>query len=140
MKGMTDMSKIWFVTGSSRGFGRKIVEAALKRGDQVVATARKPDQLDDLARAYGDRVLRSALDVTDSAAAKRAIHQTVGAFGSKKLSAARLQGPGVGYPVIATRRHVYLKAHSGSRRSRYASGSADCKASRKLNGFIIVNS
>jgi NAD(P)-dependent dehydrogenase (short-subunit alcohol dehydrogenase family) len=35
------MSKIWFVTGSSRGLGRKFVEAALARGDQVAASARR---------------------------------------------------------------------------------------------------
>jgi NAD(P)-dependent dehydrogenase (short-subunit alcohol dehydrogenase family) len=80
-EGVTDMSKIWFVTGSSRGFGREIVEAALKRGDQVVATARNPNQLGDLSK-YGDRVLASALDVTDPAAAKRAIDETLRVFGS----------------------------------------------------------
>lgn len=42
------MSKIWFITGSSRGLGRSITLAALRAGDRVVATARKPQQLDDL--------------------------------------------------------------------------------------------
>jgi NAD(P)-dependent dehydrogenase (short-subunit alcohol dehydrogenase family) len=76
------MQKIWFVTGSSRGFGREIVEAALRRGDRVVATARKPDQLDDLTKAYGKHVLPFALDVTDSAAAKRAVGAAIDSFGS----------------------------------------------------------
>ncbi len=65
------MQEIWFITGSSTGFGREIAEAALKRGDRVVATARKADQLDDLATAYGEHVLTFALNVTDSAAAKQ---------------------------------------------------------------------
>jgi NAD(P)-dependent dehydrogenase (short-subunit alcohol dehydrogenase family) len=76
------MQKTWFITGSSRGFGREITTAALKRGDRVVATARKPDQLDDLARAYGEHVLTCALDVTDSAAANRAINAAINTFGS----------------------------------------------------------
>jgi NAD(P)-dependent dehydrogenase (short-subunit alcohol dehydrogenase family) len=73
---------IWLITGSSRGFGREIAEAALKRGDRVVATARKPDQLDDLAKAYGEHVLTFALDVTDSAAAKNAVDAAINSFGS----------------------------------------------------------
>ena len=76
------MQKIWLVTGSSRGFGREIAEAALKRGDRVVATARNPDQLDDLAKAYGDNVLTFALDVTDSAAAHRAVEAAINSLGS----------------------------------------------------------
>lgn len=62
------MSKVWFVTGSSRGLGRDFVEAALSRGDRVAATARNPASLDGLAAAYGDAVLPLALDVTDKGA------------------------------------------------------------------------
>ncbi|QXT63471.1 SDR family NAD(P)-dependent oxidoreductase [Tessaracoccus palaemonis] len=59
------MSKIWFVTGASRGFGRQWTEAALERGDSVVATARNVDAIADLIDRYGDRVLTLPLDVTD---------------------------------------------------------------------------
>jgi NAD(P)-dependent dehydrogenase (short-subunit alcohol dehydrogenase family) len=59
------MSKIWFVTGSSRGLGRAITEAALEAGDSVIATARRPEQLADLTSTYGDRVFPFPLDVTD---------------------------------------------------------------------------
>lgn len=82
IEGTIDMQMTWFITGSSRGFGREIAEAALKRGDRVVATARKPDQLDDLLKEYGDQVLTYALDVTDSAAANRAIDAAINSFGS----------------------------------------------------------
>lgn len=58
-------SKIWFVTGASRGFGRVWTEAALKRGDKVAATARNPSALADLVETYGDAVLVLPLDVTD---------------------------------------------------------------------------
>jgi NAD(P)-dependent dehydrogenase (short-subunit alcohol dehydrogenase family) len=74
------MSKVWFVTGSSRGLGRAIVENALKAGDRVVATARKPEQLADLA-TYGDHVLPVALDVTDDNNVRKAVEQGLSAFG-----------------------------------------------------------
>lgn len=74
-------SQTWFITGSSRGFGRALAEAALDAGDQIVATARTPAQLDDLAERYGDRVLVVALDVTDTAAAASAFETAVGRFG-----------------------------------------------------------
>jgi len=75
------MPRTWLVTGSSRGFGREIAEAALKRGDRVLATARNPDQLDALA-AYGDAVVPFALDVTDSAGARSAVDAAIRSFGS----------------------------------------------------------
>ena len=46
-------SKVWFITGASRGFGRAWTEAALRRGDKVVATARNPGTLHELAHTYG---------------------------------------------------------------------------------------
>jgi NAD(P)-dependent dehydrogenase (short-subunit alcohol dehydrogenase family) len=51
------MSKVWFVTGSSRGLGREFVEAALSRGDKVAATARNTGGFAELVAAYGDAVL-----------------------------------------------------------------------------------
>lgn len=57
--------KIWFITGASRGFGRIWAEDALKRGDKVVATARKLADVAPLADAFGDAVLPLALDVTN---------------------------------------------------------------------------
>ncbi|NYE61154.1 NAD(P)-dependent dehydrogenase (short-subunit alcohol dehydrogenase family) [Duganella sp. 1224] len=75
------MSKVWFVTGSSRGLGRDIVEAALRAGDRVAATARQPEQLAALAAEYGDRLLPLALDVADAQAAAAALEQTRRHFG-----------------------------------------------------------
>jgi NAD(P)-dependent dehydrogenase (short-subunit alcohol dehydrogenase family) len=53
--------QVWFVTGSSRGFGRALVTAALLAGDRVVATARRPEQLEELAREYGEQILPLAV-------------------------------------------------------------------------------
>src|SRR5712675_3204205 len=69
------MTQTWFITGSSRGFGRALARAALEAGDRVAATARRPEQLDDLVAAYPDRLLALALDVTDAAAASAAISE-----------------------------------------------------------------
>jgi NAD(P)-dependent dehydrogenase (short-subunit alcohol dehydrogenase family) len=75
------MSKVWFVTGSSRGLGREFVEAALSRGDKVAATARSTASFDELVGNYGDAVLPLALDVTDKAAVFGAVEQAVAYFG-----------------------------------------------------------
>ena len=75
------MSKVWFVTGSSRGLGRAVVEAALDAGDSVAATARRPEQLADLVERHGDRVLPLALDVTDFEGAQRAVAAGLERFG-----------------------------------------------------------
>lgn len=58
--------KTWFITGASRGFGRELTVQLLTRGDRVAATARQPEQLDDLAAAYGDQLWRRRLDMTDT--------------------------------------------------------------------------
>jgi NAD(P)-dependent dehydrogenase (short-subunit alcohol dehydrogenase family) len=76
------MTRTWLITGSSRGFGRDLAEAVLKRGDHVVATARTPEQLDDLVHTYRDQVRAVALDVTDPTAAQAAVATAVQAFGS----------------------------------------------------------
>jgi NAD(P)-dependent dehydrogenase (short-subunit alcohol dehydrogenase family) len=64
---------VFFLTGSSRGLGRAIAEAVLDAGHQLVATARRPEQLANLVAAHPDRVLALPLDVTDAAAAGAAI-------------------------------------------------------------------
>ncbi|MFJ2562662.1 MULTISPECIES: SDR family oxidoreductase [unclassified Streptomyces] len=76
------MSEVWFITGTSRGFGRAFAESALKRGDKVAATARKVEALDDLVAAYGDdAVLPLTLDVTDKAAVAAAVAAAHEKFG-----------------------------------------------------------
>ncbi|MEU4428334.1 oxidoreductase [Actinoplanes sp. NPDC024001] len=74
-------SKVWLVTGSSRGLGRAIAAAAAASGARVMATARRPQDLDDLVARHPDRMRAVALDVTDPAAARAAVAATVAAFG-----------------------------------------------------------
>lgn len=74
-------TKTWFITGSSRGFGREWAEAALERGDNVAATARNADSLAELAERFGARVLTIALDVTDRMAVFEAVKRAHSHFG-----------------------------------------------------------
>lgn len=73
--------KVWFITGTSRGFGRVWAEAALARGDWVAATARGTSSLDDLVAEYGDRVLPLRLDVADREAVESAVAEARDRFG-----------------------------------------------------------
>ena len=78
---MATAPKVWFITGTSKGFGRIWAEAALQRGDKVVATARNPKSLEGLASRYGSNVLPLALDVTDRAAVEKAVKLARDHFG-----------------------------------------------------------
>ncbi|MGQ4511117.1 SDR family NAD(P)-dependent oxidoreductase [Streptomyces sp. DW26H14] len=75
------MGKTWFITGTSRGFGREWAHAALERGDRVAATARDVDRPAELADRYGDAVLPIALDVTDREAVRDAVARARDRFG-----------------------------------------------------------
>ncbi|MGW7242965.1 SDR family NAD(P)-dependent oxidoreductase [Streptomyces sp. NPDC054804] len=80
------MARTWFITGSSRGFGREWAEAALERGDRVVATARDVGRLVPLVERFGDAVLPLRLDVTDRAAVHAAVRRTHSYFGSLDIA------------------------------------------------------
>ena len=73
--------KTWFITGTSRGFGREWTVAALERGDRVAATARDPKTLDDLVEEHGDALLPLELDVTDRDAVFDAVRRAHEHFG-----------------------------------------------------------
>jgi NAD(P)-dependent dehydrogenase (short-subunit alcohol dehydrogenase family) len=75
------MSKVWLITGASRGLGRTFTEAVLEAGDRVVATARNPEQLVDLEGRYPERVCTIALDVTNEVQAKEAVEAAIVSFG-----------------------------------------------------------
>jgi NAD(P)-dependent dehydrogenase (short-subunit alcohol dehydrogenase family) len=90
------MTRTWLITGSSRGFGRELAKAVLDNdglsrggldnggsdhGDNLVATARRPEQLAELVHTYGERVRTVALDVTDPDAARAAVRTAVDEFG-----------------------------------------------------------
>ena len=74
-------SKVWFITGASRGFGRVWADAALKRGDKVAATARSLDSIAELKDKYGENVLTLELDVTNPGQVKSAVAAAHAHFG-----------------------------------------------------------
>jgi NAD(P)-dependent dehydrogenase (short-subunit alcohol dehydrogenase family) len=75
------MSKVWLITGSSRGLGRALAEAVLAAGHKLVATARNPAQLADLIARYGGQVRAVALDVANEQAAAHAVAVATEDFG-----------------------------------------------------------
>ena len=78
---MAQQNRVWFITGTSRGFGSVWTEAALERGDKVVATARKLESISDLKEKYGDNVLTLELDVTKPDQVKDAVKKAHEHFG-----------------------------------------------------------
>jgi len=78
---MPGTSKVWFVTGSSRGFGAALVDALLAHGDRVVATARRPEALTHLVASYPEHVRAYPLDVTDVENCSKAVNFAIAEFG-----------------------------------------------------------
>ena len=76
------MSKVWLITGASRGLGRAFTEAVLEAGDRVVATARNPEHLVELQGRYSSKIRTVALDVTNEAQAKAAFEAAIASFGA----------------------------------------------------------
>lgn len=74
-------SRVWLITGCSSGLGLALAEAVLASGQRVVATARDPESLDDLARRHPDASRAVALDMTDCSQAKSAVAAAVNDFG-----------------------------------------------------------
>lgn len=75
------MKKVWFITGSSRGLGRRLAVAALKKGDLMAATVRNPESLNDLVEQYPGQVYPVKLDVTDNKEIHEAVAATIAHFG-----------------------------------------------------------
>jgi NAD(P)-dependent dehydrogenase (short-subunit alcohol dehydrogenase family) len=73
--------KTWFITGTSSGFGRGLTEQLIARGDQVAATLRKPEQLEDLRGAAGDRLWTAQLDVTQPDEVHKVVDAAFARFG-----------------------------------------------------------
>lgn len=76
------MAQTWLITGSARGLGRALAEAVLETGDNLVATARAPEQLADLVARFPNSVLSTSLDVTDADSAAQAVALAIDRFGT----------------------------------------------------------
>ncbi|TMR92725.1 SDR family NAD(P)-dependent oxidoreductase [Nonomuraea basaltis] len=75
------MTRVWLITGASRGLGRAFAEAALEAGDRVVGAARDVEPLSDLVQRYPDNLVRLPLDVSDRAAVQEGVDRAAAAFG-----------------------------------------------------------
>ncbi|MGE8585387.1 MAG: SDR family NAD(P)-dependent oxidoreductase, partial [Agrobacterium tumefaciens] len=73
--------RTWFITGCSSGFGQRLAIAAAQRGDQVIATARNVNSIEEMARPFDGRMITLPLDVTDATAANTAVAKAVETFG-----------------------------------------------------------
>lgn len=73
--------RVWFITGTSQGFGHELVRAALQRGDAVIATSRNPQKVAADFSAASDRLLAVALDLRDSAQISRVVDSAIARFG-----------------------------------------------------------
>jgi len=76
------MAKTWFITGASRGLGAEIVRAAVRAGDQVVATARHPETLGNKLEPDSSQFLKVRLDVADAAQARTSVEAALSRFGT----------------------------------------------------------
>ena len=78
---MSENKKVWFITGSNSGFGRSLTEAALAKGDRVIATTRHPEEIKDLVKQYPDTVKAVTLDITQAEEISSAIDTALATFG-----------------------------------------------------------
>lgn len=88
------MSKVWFITGCSTGFGRNLAQEALAKGDKVAVTARNPNDVKDLSDKYPDTAFTVALDVTKPEQVKDAVAKAVEKFGRIDVL---VNNAGIGY-------------------------------------------
>jgi len=73
--------RVWFITGTSQGFGRELVRAALQRGDSVVATSRNPETVAGAFSKQSDRLLTLPMDLRDSTQIASAVERAIASFG-----------------------------------------------------------
>ena len=79
---MNDKNRVWFITGSSTGFGRELAEQTLESGYKVVATARNTETIKDLAAKYPENARALQLDVTNADDVKTSVAKAVEEFGT----------------------------------------------------------
>lgn len=107
---MTSTStRVWFITGASRGLGRAFTEAALAAGDRVVAAARDVDPLAKLAQEHPGRLVRLAMDVSDRAAVREGVDRAAAAFG--RLDIVVNNAGGLLYGMVEEATEEQIRAH-----------------------------
>ncbi len=88
------MSKVWFITGCSTGFGRHLAQEALQKGEKVAVTARNTNDVKDLTEKYPDTAHAITLDVTKPGQVSAAVKEAVEKFGTIDVL---VNNAGIGY-------------------------------------------
>ncbi|WP_067830351.1 SDR family NAD(P)-dependent oxidoreductase [Actinomadura kijaniata] len=101
--------RVWFITGASRGLGRAFAEAALERGDRVVAAARDVAPLAALRARHPDTLACLPLDVCDRAAVHEGVERAVAAFG--KLDIVVNNAGAMLYGMVEEATELQIRAH-----------------------------
>jgi NAD(P)-dependent dehydrogenase (short-subunit alcohol dehydrogenase family) len=91
---MHNMGKVWFITGCSTGFGRELAKEALQSGNQVVVTARKPEDIKDILEGLPETSIAVKLDVTKAEDIKSSVQQAMERFGRIDVL---VNNAGIGY-------------------------------------------
>lgn len=73
--------RVWFITGTSQGFGRELVRAALRRGDSVIATSRQPQAVATAFPKAAERLLTASMDLREPAQISSVVKEAVARFG-----------------------------------------------------------
>jgi len=81
MTSQSNRNRVWFITGTSQGFGRELVRAALQRGDSVTATSRNPQAVTAAFPGAADRLLTASMDLRDPAQISSVVERTIKKFG-----------------------------------------------------------
>ena len=81
MNTLSNKPLVWFITGTSQGFGRELVRAALQRGDSVVATSRNPPSVTSAFPDAGNKLFAVSLDLRDEKNISSVVEQAVAKFG-----------------------------------------------------------
>lgn len=88
------MKKVWLITGCSTGFGRELATLVLRKGDNVVVTARNPEDIKDIVSAFPETAIALALDVTKPSEIKSAVATAKKKFGRIDVL---VNNAGIGY-------------------------------------------
>lgn len=88
------MSKVWFITGCSTGFGRNLAQEVLQNGGQVAVTARNTDDVQELVSKFPEMAYAIKLDVTNPEQVKNAVQQALDKFGRIDVL---VNNAGIGY-------------------------------------------
>lgn len=88
------MSKVWFITGCSTGFGRELAKEVLAAGYRAAVASRNTDDVKDIVDAYPDNAIAVKLDVTKANEISAAVEQVQNKFGQIDVL---VNNAGIGY-------------------------------------------